>query len=220
MLGRGNHKLGPNIFSWSLPPILSCPGRSSLCQSVCYGLRAHFTLPAIGIRLRANLQHAMASDFPERVCRQLRRLWAQVVRVHVVGDFFTPEYAEAWIKIARRCEQVEFFAYTRSWRCAELLPLLLDLESLQNFQVFASCDRETGLPPENASSLRRVYMSMDDQDVPPPGAQLVFRVQRRTPLKRLGNTIVCPAENGVSPITCTQCRLCWRVSDWWRQRIG
>jgi len=216
LLGRGNQKLGPHIHSWSLPAIHSCPGRSHVCERVCYGRRARFTLPAISNRLSANMGAVRASDFVERMCREIRKCWAQVVRVHVVGDFFSRRYVSAWTEIARRCAKTEFFGYTRSWRCPGFLPGLLELDACQNFQLFGSCDRETGVPDNR---LRSVYMAASDQDVPPSEVGLVFRVKRRTRLKRLAGVLVCPAENGVSSITCTQCRLCWRDRQWWQDRL-
>jgi len=36
-------------------------------------------------------------------------------RIHDSGDFMTPEYAEAWIEIARRMPEIKFWAPTRAW---------------------------------------------------------------------------------------------------------
>jgi hypothetical protein len=37
-----------------------------------------------------------------------------VCRIHVSGDFFSPEYMFAWIEIARKYKYVLFYAYTKS----------------------------------------------------------------------------------------------------------
>lgn len=65
---------------------------------------------------------------------------AKAFRIHVAGDFFSPEYIAAWIMLVRSRPDVKFWAYTRSWRVAKLLPMLERLRNEKNMQLFASTD--------------------------------------------------------------------------------
>jgi len=39
---------------------------------------------------------------------------AEIVRIHVAGDFFNPNYFLAWLDVANECPDVIFYAYTKS----------------------------------------------------------------------------------------------------------
>ncbi len=56
------------------------------------------------------------------------------------------------------------------------------------------------------------WMMLDDDDVPPSPVHVVFRVDTSTVMKRVTNSIVCPAENGTGHITCERCQWCTRES--------
>ena len=37
----------------------------------------------------------------------------KVMRIHSFGDFFTPEYFQAWVNVAEKFPKIDFFAYTK-----------------------------------------------------------------------------------------------------------
>src|SRR3954452_4435690 len=119
LLTRGNGKLGEGIHSWSLPAVETCPGRSSLCESVCYARSGRFRTQFIQDRLQANLDASLQDDFERRMVAEIRRRGVHTLRIHVAGDFYSPEYAARWLRIARQCRRTTFYAYTRSWRRPE-----------------------------------------------------------------------------------------------------
>jgi hypothetical protein len=60
-----------------------------------------------------------------------------VVRVHESGDFYSPEYFEEWLEVARRFPDATFYAYTKAWDI--VLPRLAELPD--NFVVIFSLDK-------------------------------------------------------------------------------
>jgi hypothetical protein len=73
---------------------------------------------------------------------------AEIFRIHVSGDFDSPEYIQNWITRVKEETEVAFWAYTRSWRVKTLLPRLEVLRALPNMQLFASLDPSCEeLPP-------------------------------------------------------------------------
>lgn len=145
--GLSNAKLGPNVYTYSLPAGKdhSCPGSTSLCEEFCYAKRIG---GVVGYIHRENLKRG-PEGLPEIP------LDCELLRIHVSGDFYSEAYVRAWIHRlrARRHEvqgngpAVRAFAYTRSWRVPELLESLTQLRDLSNMQLFASVDDETGPAP-------------------------------------------------------------------------
>lgn len=185
--GKGNRKLGPNVYTYSRRPGLleedggTCPGASKECLSVCYAFR---------IRQNAALWRVYAiNSETERLLGDEDPLPddAKLVRIHVSGDFSSVEYIEGWIRLARSRMDVRFFAYTRSWRIPELLSALEQLRALFNVQLFASIDKSIDrLPP---SGWRRAWMEGD------------ARIGAAVP------SYVCPEQTG-KKVSCQDCRYC------------
>lgn len=223
--GPGNTKLGPLIHSFSLPALTTCPGATAACITACYARRGHFVWPANSRRYQANLRASRRAGFVRRINHELRDQWVRVLRVHVAGDFYDAPYVARWYAIARANPQVQFFAYTRSWRQAALQPLLVQLAGLPNWQLWWSEDRDTAGQAPRLPGIPIAYMCdrPGDEQALPPAATIVFRSHHhRTALgalKRLDGCLVCPEEQLVQarprPITCARCRLC--LTPRWQQ---
>ncbi len=211
LLTRGNGKLGEGIHAWSIPAGETCPGRSVLCERVCYARSGRFRTQLLQERLTENLDAALADDFVRRMVAEIRRRGVHTLRIHVSGDFFSADYARKWLAIARRSPHTTFYAYTRSWRVQEIAPALEELARLRNVRLWYSCDAETGLPEKIAPGIRLAYLQTAAEDI--PTGDLVFRTEslRATPARRIGLSLVCPRETGhphATAITCTSCRRC------------
>lgn len=214
LLTRGNGKLGEGIHAWTIPAVETCPGRSTLCERVCYARAGRFRTHLLQDRLAENLDIALADDFIHRIVTEVRRRGVHTLRIHVSGDFFSAAYAWQWASIARRSLHTTFFAYTRSWRVPEIAPALEELARLCNVRLWYSCDAETGLPEQIAPCIRLAYLQTAAADT--PAGDLVFRIEslRATPTRRIGLSVVCPRETGhahATAVTCTSCRKLPRI---------
>ncbi len=198
-LQPGNRKLGPLIVGWSLPAILTCTGRSKLCEKVCYAMRGYFRFKSVSESNMVNWkEYAESADFAAWMSTEIRHALPRVVRVHVAGDFYDRTYAEKWLVVMQKNHSVTFYAYTRAWRDPEIYPTLKLMSRLPNFLLWLSCDKETGPPPRLRRS-RRAYMALNDLDSPRFKVDLVFRNTTTTVLKYdPSGALVCPYENGAT----------------------
>lgn len=213
LLGKGNSKLGV-MHTWSLPAGSTCPYRTELCYNNCYARKYRFKSPHVRMALARSLNAVRDLDqFVSRMSREIVSRKVQVLRIHVSGDFYSPEYLDAWVKIAQAAPLVRFFAFTRSWRGEEFAAGFKALAKLRNVRLWYSVDRETGIPGRSTihKRVRLAYMALDDTDVPGRYVDLVFRTRRSTKLIRMAGSLVCPHENGTPAghnMSCDRCRLC------------
>jgi hypothetical protein len=212
LLTRGNGKLGESIHAWSLPPALTCPGRSALCERHCYARKGKFLAPDVKARYERNYQTAMSPYFEKMMRAEIRRRRCAIVRVHVSGDFHSPAYVDRWYNITVWCPRTIFYAYTRSWRVPAMVDGLRDLGGLRNFRLWYSADAGTGMPVGGGA--RVAWMATRGDETVPAGVSLVFRVRglRSDPRRRMGLSMVCPTETGLpgcKDVTCTSCGRCF-----------
>lgn len=135
---HGNAKLGPSIYTFSLPAGHTCPGALHCLASAdratgrvsdgpaqqyrCFSATDEARHPSVrNSRWRnfellkaARTREGMAALITQSVPRK-----ATVVRIHVGGDFFSEAYFLAWTDAARARPECRFYAYTKSlhlWR--------------------------------------------------------------------------------------------------------
>lgn len=164
LISRGNLKLG-KLPSFSLPVITTCPGKTAFCDHFCYGLQGMFTLPQIRDINERRLDASLKSDFVPIIVEEIKKTRAPAFRLHVIGDFYMPEYIEKWIQIAASLSEVSFFGSTRSWRCDFLIKPLEEFRDLPNVYMKASVDATDYLDPFSCGW--RVW-SIDGKGLPCP----------------------------------------------------
>lgn len=206
----GNRKLGLAIWQWSVPVLRCCPGRSKLCERLCYGRRGHLNAGNVRLAHERNYKLSQSDDFVGWMNAEIRHNLVQYLRLAVVGDFYDEPYTEKWYIIMSDNPNTTFCFYTRSWRVKELFPILRAMSRLPNVRAWFSCDRETGAPPK-VPGVRRAWMMCGDEDVAPFKVDLVFRTTHRTRMHfdQRGN-FVCPYDHGDKKTTCSRCMLCYR----------
>jgi len=223
-LSTGNTKLGSAIYVWSLPALLTCPGHTALCAHLCYALKGRFAMAKYLWRVLQNWLIAALPWFASRMVAKIAAANANVVRIHVSGDFFSAAYVRQWQRIAEALPTVRFYAYTRSWRVPEIRRELIVLSRMPNIRLWYSYDAESGEPvlTGREDRVRLAYLSTSHDDRP-EHADLVFRDYpiRGVVVKRINGALVCPAENGTGvDMPCDRCGFCWRKSKWPRNDKG
>jgi len=130
--GRGNAKLGENIYTFSLPAGYTCPG-ASLCQSFANRQSGRITdgkdmqfrcFAASQEALRTNVRESRWRNFDALKGLSMPAMFnlinsslpadAEIVRIHVSGDYFNADYLNAWLFVARMHPGVLFYSYTKS----------------------------------------------------------------------------------------------------------
>lgn len=60
-----------------------------------------------------NFEASQSGDFVNMICDEIQRLGLTSIRIHSSGDFYSREYVNKWIQIARLNPQVTFWGYTK-----------------------------------------------------------------------------------------------------------
>jgi hypothetical protein len=223
---RGNSKIG-KISQFSLPAGrhfrgAACPGATEFCESLCYAKETLFTFH----EAQYYINWAYVLLWPDRfvdIWKELRL--TEVVRIHVGGDFFSPDYADLWTHIIEARQDVRFYAYTRSWQdgrgnvAKSFLGPLRRLAKLKNMRLLLSVDHQTGIPPADLiPGAMRAWLGANDNDLPSEPLELMFRDKDgmgEEVVKVLANTPVCPVERTskfmkkTGAVTCRNCSWCW-----------
>ena len=208
----GNAKMGKKVLTWSIPAVLTCPGRSTVCEGLCYADSGFFKMANVSGKHHKNWVLSQQSDFHLIASELLKTVKDNTLfRIHVAGDFYDATYAEKWLHILKQNPHVQAWVYTRSWRIPAIVPVIEDLSQLPNLSFWYSVDKETGKPAKLPKGVRTAYMMVDDTDIPRWKPDLYFRdyAARDSVAKSIKGTLVCPAENGISGhVQCERCKIC------------
>src|SRR5947209_20516016 len=91
-LAKGNTKVGPTIFTFSLPAALTCPGATPTCLAACYARRNRYKFGSVRSRLLANWAASREPYFAEQMIREFTERPARDVRIHIIGDIYELPY--------------------------------------------------------------------------------------------------------------------------------
>jgi hypothetical protein len=229
-LSSGNIKTG-DAASFDLPAKTTCPGMTTGpdgCADKCYAFNMSRAWKNVAAKYNRNYNFSKTSNFVVDMADAIPHRGA--FRIHVSGDFYSPEYVEKWIEIATRRKNVMFYCYTRSWRIRNIWRKLRQFAALPNVTVNISCDRVTGKPFDSCKSFKWCYLSMDDT-APRWLRQtdLIFRDRGRYDKRkrknaekrgvdpnsvahlvhRINSVPVCPLERGADlRLKCSECKIC------------
>nr|WP_315853254.1 hypothetical protein [Limnoglobus roseus] len=210
LLLQGNQKLGSSIHHFDLPAVVTCPGRSPVCESACYCRRGRYLFKPVKDRLAWNYDQSQRDDFVKRVIAEVRSKGVIVLRAHCSGDLYSKAYAEKWLAIMRACPKVRFYLYTRSHRIDDIAPVLAEMAQLRQARIWYSIDGDTGVPASIPPGVRLAYLQVGE-DEQPELVDLLFRV-RRLRKKRIPLSVLCPNEGPsekAKDVNCGNCRKCW-----------
>lgn len=196
MLKNTNSKLGKSIYVFNLPAGISCPGKTEFCASICYAAKVERIYTNTKQAYARNLDRWLQDSIQWRLdmIQEINKTGAKVIRIHANGDFIDAAYINAWRMIAETFPKVQFFAYTRSWRVASLLPALEAFRALPNVSLLASVDPTTGAAPAGW----RVASILDKAE----------SKQAKKTGKAPRQGLVCLEQAGKAP-TCDKCKVCF-----------
>lgn len=129
---QGNAKLGKNIFTFSLPAGHSCPFANDCLSKAdkltgkltdgpntqfrCFAASSEAVYPNVRLARWHNfdlLKKLSTNEASNLIIESLPKK-ANIVRIHVSGDFFNESYFLAWLQVAKLRPNVLFYAYTKS----------------------------------------------------------------------------------------------------------
>lgn len=200
-----------NTFGLPAGKAYSCPGATTVCETVCYAGKLEKIFPGVKTNLLHNwsllkdadgetmvrLLNEMISEF-KTDC--VKRNAPMLFRIHWDGDFFNDTYAYAWKVVIDKHPDIQFWVYTRVKSAA------LILKDIPNLSLYYSTDSENkaiGIGLKTDHGIRLAYLAKN------------FAIGQAD-MKELTNRpgAKCPENNKSIPLisqkgsACVSCSLC------------
>lgn len=200
-----------NAFGLPSGKQFSCPGATTICETVCYAGRMEKQYKNVLAAMLHNWDIVRNSDHAELVALfsdmldefvQACDKWnaEKKFRIHHDGDFWGPAYTLAWHDVMLAYPNVQFWAYTRSFHLVNLLA------DTPNLTLYLSVDKV---------NLTKAIQTYDAN----PWVKLAALGQTFDDAKELlaafgERGVRCPELNGAIPLitvnggACLTCGLC------------
>ena len=200
-----------NTFGLPAGKAYSCPGATTVCESVCYAGKLEKVFPAVKVNLLHNWALLKDAD-GETMVQLLNEMIADFVadckkkdapmlfRIHWDGDFFNDTYAYAWKVVIDKYPDIQFWVYTRVKSAA------LILKDVPNLSLYFSADSEnvkTAVDLKINSGVRMAYLAKN------------FAIGQADVKEMIGRPAAkCPENNKQIPLissagsACVSCSLC------------
>jgi hypothetical protein len=200
-----------NTFGLPAGKAYSCPGATSVCESVCYAGKLEKVFPTVKKNLLHNWSLLKDAD-GETMVRLLNEMITEfkadcvkreapmLFRIHWDGDFFNDTYAYAWKVVIDKHPEIQFWVYTRVKSAA------LILKDVSNLSLYFSADSEnvkTAVDLKINSGVRMAYLAKN------------FAIGQADVKEMIGRPAAkCPENNKQIPListngsACVSCSLC------------
>ena len=156
-----------NTFGLPAGKAYSCPGATSVCETVCYAGKLEKIFPTVKKNLLHNWDLLRNADGLEMVMLLTDMINDFIVdcekkdapklfRIHWDGDFFNDTYANAWKFVIEHNPTVQFWVYTRVKSAA------LILKDIPNLSLYYSTDSENkaiGIGLKTEHGIRLAYLA-------------------------------------------------------------
>jgi hypothetical protein len=200
-----------NTFGLPAGKNFSCPGATSVCESVCYAGRLENLFPGVKKNLLHNwnlvkdadhdtieaMLTEMIADF-KKDCD--KRNAPKLFRIHWDGDFFSDTYTFAWKHVILNNPDIQFWVYTRVQSAAIMLK---DIDNLSLYYSTDSENKDIGIGLKSDHGISLAYLAKN------------FAIGQAD-MKELTNKpgAKCPENKKVIPLisekgsACATCKLC------------
>jgi hypothetical protein len=200
-----------NTFGLPAGKSYSCPGATSVCESVCYAGKLEKVFPTVKKNLLHNWEllkdadsNTMVSLLSEMIDEFIKdcdkRNAQKLFRIHWDGDFFNDTYTNAWKTVILNNPSIQFWVYTRVKSAA------LILKDTANLSLYYSTDSENvkiGVDLKINNGIRLAYLAKN------------FAVGQADMKEMIGKVgAKCPENNKQIPListkgsACVSCSLC------------
>ena len=194
--GQNNRKIGRivtrgawrgyPIFILTLPERSTCPSACSNWKT-CYGnsmpfARRHEAGPALEARIEVEIAR-LAKRYPKGF----------VVRLHVLGDFYSPEYVTLWGRMLQAHPALHVYGYTARGVGTDKLSVAIA-------KTIRKVKEEFG---------QRFAIRWSMTDSIPDGTVVIDRTPEGA---NVPEGLVCPAEREATAC-CATCGLCWEATN-------
>lgn len=158
-----------NTFGLPAGKAYSCPGATSVCESVCYAGKLEKIFKGVRVNLLHNWELLKDEDLQgmytllsemiaEFKAECVKREAPMLFRIHWDGDFFNDTYTQAWRMVIEEQPDIQFWVYTRVKSAA------LILKDIANLSLYYSTDSENksiGVTLKNDHGVKLAYLAQN-----------------------------------------------------------
>jgi hypothetical protein len=164
---NGKQSAIANTFGLPAGKAYSCPGATSVCESVCYAGKLEKLFPTVKKNLLHNWELLRNADtdtmltlldemIVEFVADCNKKDAPKLFRIHWDGDFFNDTYTNAWKTVITNHPEIQFWVYTRVRSAAVIL------NGIDNLSLYYSTDSENkaiGIDLKTNNGIRLAYLA-------------------------------------------------------------
>jgi len=210
----GKASVIPNSFGLPAGRAFACPDATSFCEKICYAGRIEKMYSAVARVLLTNFSHLLYADYLNGIDGMVELLDEMVAefdkecdkrnadklfRIHWDGDFFSVDYAKAWVRVIALYPSIQFWVYTRSFDTVDVVPILT---GIPNLRLFLSAD------PVNITKAND--KANENEGVFIATVADTFAEARATIIDPSRKSYACPENKKVLPMVgaCKACGVC------------
>lgn len=131
-----NSKLGKRVGVFNLPQLVTCPGFTEYCKSVCYAGKAERLYKNAKAKRQRNYIATQQADFVTKIVTEIQDSKIKLVRWFESGDAYDQVFLEKVFEVCKLTPTVKYLMYTKSF--------MLDWKNMPaNLQVYWSVDHTT-----------------------------------------------------------------------------
>lgn len=136
-LKKTSKALGLKVFNFGIPAYKSITGKLTCpmadeCIKFCYARKSAYTWSNVKPAFERRYELTKTSDFIVEMNAEIQKRKPQYVRVHDSGDYYSREYLQKWIEIAKANPDVRFYSYTN------MVELLKEITLPENYDIIYS----------------------------------------------------------------------------------
>jgi len=200
-----------NTFGLPAGKAYSCPGATSICESVCYAGKLEKLFKGVKANLLHNWDLLKDADFDtmvslltvmidEFIIDSDKKNAPKLFRIHWDGDFFNDTYTHAWKTVIESRPSVQFWVYTR---VEESAIILKDVKNLSLYYSTDDDNAEIGAGLKTNHSVRLAYLGKTFAATESKMKELTGKVGAKCPENNKSIPLI--STNGSACVSCGLC---------------
>jgi hypothetical protein len=153
---NGKSAQGANSFGLPSGKAFTCPGQTGFCEKICYAGKLEKIYSGVRDILMHNwnlLKDASFDEMETLLFEMMVSFESETLaqeakgknptwdfRIHWDGDFFSRDYAKAWVSVIKKFPHIRFWVYTRSFYSP--VNVIDILAGVENLSVYLSADKD------------------------------------------------------------------------------
>lgn len=131
--------LNLNVYNFGIPAYKSSSGKITCpfaedCISYCYAKKGAYIWKNVKPAFEKRYELSKTNKFIDKINAEIILKEPNYVRIHDNGDYYSKEYLDKWITIAKNNKNVRFYSYTNS------ILMLKEAILPDNFDIIFSSD--------------------------------------------------------------------------------